>query len=106
MSVHPDHRRCGIGSILVQWGVETADELGIECWVESSPPARRLFEGFGFKAYFKMVLSAEKENASEEWIRYSHEMGQTEFWTMWRPASGNYEEGGTRPPWALGPWLV
>jgi hypothetical protein len=36
--------------MLVQWGVDRADELGIEAYHESSIEARKLYERFGYKA--------------------------------------------------------
>ncbi|KAF4634827.1 hypothetical protein G7Y89_g3276 [Cudoniella acicularis] len=99
MSVHPKHRHRGIGGLLTTWGIEQAQKLGLECWLEASEPARFLYEKYGFQTLFKMVLSPEKANPSEEWLRWQHELSPTYFYVMWRPPNGVYEEGKTAMPW-------
>ena len=47
---HPRHHRRGAGAMLVKWGVDQADELGIEAYHESSIEARKLYERFGYTA--------------------------------------------------------
>lgn len=47
---NPQHHRRGAGAMLVKWGVDRADELGIEAYHESSIEARKLYERFGYKA--------------------------------------------------------
>ena len=102
MSVLPEYRRSGVGSMLVAWGTQKADELGVECWLESSEAAHLVYERFGFQTLFKMILNPKKANPSEEWRKWEHEMSPTIFYTMWRPVAGKYEEGVTALPWALG----
>ncbi|CZR61111.1 uncharacterized protein PAC_11007 [Phialocephala subalpina] len=50
MSTHPDHRRRGAGAMLVKWGTEIADSMGVECFVEGTLAGRPLYESCGFKA--------------------------------------------------------
>jgi GNAT superfamily N-acetyltransferase len=45
----PTHFRRGAGAMLLKWGVEKANELGLECYLESSVEGRALYERFGFK---------------------------------------------------------
>ncbi|KAF1995860.1 hypothetical protein P154DRAFT_525963 [Amniculicola lignicola CBS 123094] len=48
LATHPDHERRGAGSMIVKWGVEKADELNIETYLNSSKIARPLYERHGF----------------------------------------------------------
>lgn len=47
--VDPEHHRRGAGAMLVRWGVEKADEIGIEGILEGSRMGRPLYEKFGFQ---------------------------------------------------------
>jgi GNAT superfamily N-acetyltransferase len=53
--VHPDHRRRGVGALLMSWGVKKADEMRVESFLEGTPMGRHLYEKFGF-----VVVSTEK----------------------------------------------
>lgn len=48
LSTLPEYRRQGAAAMVVKWGVETADEMGIECYLTSTTMARHLYEEFGF----------------------------------------------------------
>ncbi|KAH7323731.1 acyl-CoA N-acyltransferase [Rhexocercosporidium sp. MPI-PUGE-AT-0058] len=50
MSTHPDHHRRGAGKMLVQWGCDIADKMGVEAFIEGTSIARRLYESCGFVA--------------------------------------------------------
>ncbi|KAF1994404.1 hypothetical protein P154DRAFT_447721 [Amniculicola lignicola CBS 123094] len=41
-------RRQGAGSMLIKWGTEKADELGLQCYVESNAEAQGVYERHGF----------------------------------------------------------
>ena len=36
LATHPEHERKGAGSMLVKWGVDVADKLGVEAFLMSS----------------------------------------------------------------------
>jgi GNAT superfamily N-acetyltransferase len=46
---HPKHHRRGAGAMLLKWGIDQADKLELECYLESSVEGRALYERFGFK---------------------------------------------------------
>lgn len=54
LTIDPAYQRKGVGDMLVRWGVEKADGMGVEAVVESSVPGRRLYEKHGFE-YRKTV---------------------------------------------------
>lgn len=39
----------GAGRMLMEWGVERADEEGAECYLDATPQGKQLYERFGFK---------------------------------------------------------
>lgn len=45
----PDYRRRGAASLLLQWGIDSADERGVEIYLESSMAGRPLYEKFGLR---------------------------------------------------------
>ncbi|KAI6280298.1 hypothetical protein MCOR27_004718 [Pyricularia oryzae] len=49
MVVDPAHHRRGVGSILMKYGVDEADRLGVEAVVEASRMGRYLYQNFGFE---------------------------------------------------------
>ena len=47
--VRPEYQRKGLGSRLVQWGIEKADELGLPGYVEGTDKGTGLYLKFGFE---------------------------------------------------------
>ncbi|KAI5202863.1 hypothetical protein E4T39_04436 [Aureobasidium subglaciale] len=45
----PDYQRRGIGSMMLQWGCDLADQLFLPSWVEASPTGNFLYRKFGYK---------------------------------------------------------
>lgn len=45
----PDHGRRGAGGLLVQWGLDQADELGLDTYLDASPMGKGLYEKNGFE---------------------------------------------------------
>lgn len=45
-----EHRCKGAGSLLLQWGIEKAEEMGLPCYLQASEEGRRLYEKYGFEA--------------------------------------------------------
>ncbi|TID17097.1 acyl-CoA N-acyltransferase [Venturia nashicola] len=52
---HPDHHRRGAGSLLIQWGVDEMDRLGLIGYLEGSMAGRPLYEKFGFEGVRELV---------------------------------------------------
>jgi len=46
----PDHHRRGAGGMLVKWGTDKADELGLLSYLEASPQGKGLYLKHGFQA--------------------------------------------------------
>ncbi|OAL36935.1 hypothetical protein AYO20_03704 [Fonsecaea nubica] len=52
----PKYQKQGAASLLLQWGLERADDRGLSIYVESAPAALRLYERHGFKEISKFPL--------------------------------------------------
>ncbi|GIK06125.1 hypothetical protein Aspvir_001768 [Aspergillus viridinutans] len=46
---HPDYRRQGAGSMLIQWGCDRADGEGVPAYVDAHHAAAPLYRKFGFR---------------------------------------------------------
>ncbi|PGH07097.1 hypothetical protein AJ79_06375 [Helicocarpus griseus UAMH5409] len=49
VAVHPDHQRGGAGRVLIQWGIDLANQLGLPIYTESSEDGFHLYEHMGFE---------------------------------------------------------
>ncbi|MCJ1401662.1 hypothetical protein MMC11_004879 [Xylographa trunciseda] len=49
LDTHPDHQKRGAGGMLVQWGINVADEAGLCCYLEASSAGYTLYRQKGFK---------------------------------------------------------
>ncbi|RLL98080.1 hypothetical protein CFD26_106066 [Aspergillus turcosus] len=49
LATHPDYRRQGAGSMLIQWGCDRADEEGLPAYVDAHQAAAPLYQKFGFR---------------------------------------------------------
>ncbi|RFU24680.1 hypothetical protein B7463_g11657, partial [Scytalidium lignicola] len=47
--VHPDYHRQGIGSLLLEWGIEEADKRGVKVWLTSTPQAIGVYQKKGWE---------------------------------------------------------
>ena len=45
----PAYGRLGVGSALLRWGLELADQEGLNTWLESAPQGYPLYRRFGFE---------------------------------------------------------
>lgn len=70
MSTHPDHQRRGAGSMLVKWGTEIADSLGVESFIDGTAAGKPLYERFGFKADDWIVVPVPEKWKDKPEIRY------------------------------------
>ena len=57
---HPDHQRRGAGALLVKYGVDVADEMGLVAYLEASTAGKPLYERWGFKEVDRRVFELEK----------------------------------------------
>lgn len=65
--MHPEHRRRGVGSMMVEWGVTKADKMGVESFLEASFIARPLYEKFGFVVVTTEEADTTIEKPNKNW---------------------------------------
>lgn len=100
--VHPEHRRRGVASRLINWGFEKADELGIESIVEATAEGRPCYEANGFRYISTFHIDPTKNNPSREWLALEKELRTPiPLFLMWRPVGGKFVEGETEVPRGL-----
>jgi len=56
LTTRPAHRRKGAARLLIQWGLDVADKLGVEVYTESHEGSKMLYEKFGFRLVGEFVL--------------------------------------------------
>jgi GNAT superfamily N-acetyltransferase len=68
LSTHPEHQRRGAGSMLVKWGTDIADNLGLKAFVQASRLGKHLYESHGFvdKEGWITVPVSEKHSSKPE----------------------------------------
>lgn len=62
---HPDHHRRGAGSLLIQWGVDEIDRLGLIGYLEASMAGRALYERFGFVGVKELLWDSRPYGGTE-----------------------------------------
>ncbi|KAF1970881.1 hypothetical protein BU23DRAFT_570360 [Bimuria novae-zelandiae CBS 107.79] len=97
--VHTGHRKRGVGRLLIRWGLDKADELGIETVISSLITAREAYERCGLGC-IEMIPPDPGLNVpypSEKWKEL--ESDNLSGWLMWRPVGHDYVAGVDRAPW-------
>jgi GNAT superfamily N-acetyltransferase len=75
---HRDHYRRGVGGLLLGWGMEKADDAGVEMYLESSPMGRPLYARNGFEPVKDVSLDLRRWGGDDElWFTVSL---STAFW--------------------------
>lgn len=66
----PKHQSRGAGSMLVKWGVDRADEMGVEACLEATRFGRPVYEKFGFHATEQVVVPMPEKWADKPKLGY------------------------------------
>ena len=101
MSVLPSHRGRGVGNLLMAWGVQKAEELGYQSWMEATETGRGLYEKFGYQVLFKVSFDDRRDKPSGQWRKLQHELTPEPFYAMWRPVKSQCFEDGVVLPWKV-----
>ncbi|KAK8038803.1 Acyl-CoA N-acyltransferase [Apiospora rasikravindrae] len=49
MAVEPKYQRKGVGTLLLNWGIDVAERLGVPIYLEATIPGRNFYKRFGFQ---------------------------------------------------------
>ncbi|KAN0099768.1 acyl-CoA N-acyltransferase [Hyaloscypha variabilis] len=84
LATHPSSQGHGIGTKLVQWGVDKADSEGLVCWAHASPSGHFLYRNNGFEEVGRSEFDLGKWVPDE--MRGEREWAMYTFRYMLRPA--------------------
>jgi len=88
MCTHPDHRRRGAASLMLQWATKLGDELNYEMFVEASIYGSEVYSKFGFIEKDKLDTRREDPEPDEEWKMLEKKYPFNATTWMWRPKQG------------------
>ncbi|KAI5307005.1 hypothetical protein KEM56_005678 [Ascosphaera pollenicola] len=89
----PEHRRRGVAGKFLEWGLQKADELNLECYLEASTLGAPVYRRYGFLdgpvalAEPKMPEGYTDEQKAE-WEQYQKNQLPSASLEMWRPVKG------------------
>lgn len=83
----------------MDWGINKADEMGVEMFLDSTPVGKPVYEANGFHVVEKTVIIPQTSNPDEKWKEAEEKIGHSVWWLMWRPVRGQSKEGATIKPW-------
>lgn len=66
LAVHPDHQRRGLGVKQLEYGLQKADEMGLQTYLESSPKGKGLYAKYGFVEEGGMKFDAREFGRKED----------------------------------------
>jgi GNAT superfamily N-acetyltransferase len=91
------YRGRGAGRMLIRFGTNKADELGIETVVSSLPSAKGAYEKCGLGAIEIIPADVDVPDPSPRWQELQDD--DLSGWLMWRPIGHDYMEGIDKAPW-------
>lgn len=103
MFTAPKERLRGYGSILMKWGMDIADSMGVEVIVEAREAGVHLYKKFGLRTIEKISVDTLVDNPTPLWKRMQSDFGTVVISWMWKPHGGLYESGKTDVPWEAKP---
>ncbi|KAI1350314.1 hypothetical protein F5Y01DRAFT_159301 [Xylaria sp. FL0043] len=86
---HPEYRRQGVARKCLNWGMNKADEMGVEMFLDSTPVGKPVYEANDFHVVEKTVIIPQTDNPDEGWKEAEEKIGHSSWWLMWRPVRGN-----------------
>lgn len=92
-----EHRRKEVANLFTKWVLNRADEIGLEIWVDASPPGQPVYEKLRFIPYKVDKVSpvmppGYTAEQKAEWEKMEKDILPIESITMWRPKGGRFVE--------------
>ncbi|KAL4959308.1 putative GNAT family acetyltransferase [Aspergillus stella-maris] len=99
----PPYRRQGLATLFMDWGLQRADERGLEAWLDASEFGAPLYEKYGFRKIgvnpVRPVPGRElSEEEKEVWEQCERDLLPIDYTVMWRPVKGVFVDGETKVP--------
>ncbi|RMZ01717.1 hypothetical protein D0862_06256 [Hortaea werneckii] len=69
IATHPRYQGRGAGSMMINWGLERADQDNVAAYLEASPEAVSLYEKLGFQNVASTDTWIQNERVKGEWYR-------------------------------------
>jgi GNAT superfamily N-acetyltransferase len=92
MATHPKHRRRGAASLMLQWGIDKADRMDYETFVEAADSTGgHVYRKFGFVQVDRYCIRRDEPKPDDEWKKLEETHSFTAEW-MWRPKQGIFTE--------------
>lgn len=66
LGTRPEFQGKGAAGMLMRWGLERADEEGVEAYLEASPDGKPIYEHFGFVAQEELVVDLEGKGLGDK----------------------------------------
>ncbi|PQE15142.1 Acyl- N-acyltransferase protein [Rutstroemia sp. NJR-2017a BVV2] len=67
--VDPVYQNRGVGKRLLEWGMQKADEMGVDIWLVSTPDAKGFYERAGWETKEEAAMDLGKFGESGEYVR-------------------------------------
>ncbi|KAI1120829.1 hypothetical protein F5Y10DRAFT_257622 [Nemania abortiva] len=94
----PAYRRRGVAQQFMTWGMEKADKMGVEMFLDATTVGIPLYEANKFVCVKENIITPETKTPNEGWKKMESQVGTVPLYLMWRPINGNYVEGETVLP--------
>jgi len=83
---HSEHRRRGAGLMMMQWGLNKADAMGLDSFVEATEAGHEMYKAAGFITVNDLWADARTDKSTDEWESLKKELGlPMHGYYMWRP---------------------
>ena len=96
---HPDYRRQAVGSMLVNWGLQRADEKGLDAYIDATDIGMELYRKHGFVPGERREFTVQSFPATKRRDELEAQLVPFRWWPALRPAGGAYEAGKGLLPW-------
>ena len=101
MCVLPERQRHGIGSKLMEYGLEQMNTRDLEGFVEASAAGRPLYSRFGFLdiAYVAVNMEHDDLPKTDAWRELERTRLPIDYTVMWRPRGGSLSAAEVNAVW-------
>ena len=65
MCVHLQFQRCGIGRLLIEYGLAKVDDLGLESFIEATSTGQSLYAQYGYRPIMSLNVDMDHADASK-----------------------------------------